>query len=159
MTARISVQNQHRVSLVVAVMLLLPPASLLADTDIWLLSYKKPAFYDSSPADHTYACVKDSPYGSFGCYSVMLSGVAGTTSGGSLVNGVNSFSGKWPCYRDCSFIYLRTGVCHQHTNRILYAGGITLPGSVAGYALSVAVYGVTGDNHSATSFASCRAKC
>ena len=39
--------------------------------------------------------------------------------------------------------YLRTGVCHQISNRILHPAGITVVGC-GGYAVSVALWGETG---------------
>lgn len=127
-------------------------------SDSWLFAAKKPAFYSSSPAEHTYACVT-SPYGSVDCYSVAISGVSGTTSGGTIIGGTTSFSGKYYCYSQCPFVYAVTGVCHQHTNRILYDGNMTLNSSTRGYSASVFLYGATGDNHWISSFALCRLVC
>jgi hypothetical protein len=44
----------------------------------------------------------------------------------------------------CIGFYLEKGVCHQSANRFLYSTGVTLPFSVRGYFLSVALYGVYG---------------
>src|SRR4030043_411143 len=44
-----------------------------------------------------------------------------------------------------SFVYAKNGVCHQHTNRVLYQSGQTLPISVRGYSSSRWQYGITGD--------------
>ncbi|MFH1232458.1 MAG: hypothetical protein V1651_01165 [Patescibacteria group bacterium] len=41
--------------------------------------------------------------------------------------------------------YARNGVCHQHTNRVLYQSGQSLPISVRGYSASRWQYGITGD--------------
>ena len=93
--------------------------------------------------DHTYACV----YGSVGCYT-FPSGSAVT--GGSVVTSgyaTNSQINQAVCYATfCSMTYGVNGVCHQHTNRVLYPASRELSTNVRGYATSRWIYGTKGTN-------------
>ncbi|MFA5248192.1 MAG: hypothetical protein WC415_03030 [Patescibacteria group bacterium] len=56
--------------------------------------------------------------------------------------------------------YGSNGVCHQHTNRVLYLTGITLPYWIRGYAASKIPYGLYGDcGQAAGRFSTCLATC
>lgn len=104
----------------------------------WIEAHSRPAVSKNSPVDHTYACVDRD------CYSVN----GGTTYGGVAV--IQEYVTKRKaalsrCYSGCYFVYAKNGVCHQHTNRILYQTGKTIPLSVRGYSASRWTYGITGD--------------
>lgn len=105
-----------------------------------VIAYKRDAFFRfyGNPADHTYACVDGR------CYAVGNS----SRSGGKYVNGryVNRQSAiSASCAGNCYMIYGVNGVCHQHTNRMLYYARTTLNPSVQGYRLTRWVYGTYGD--------------
>lgn len=120
-----------------------------------ITAYKKDAiikFY-GNPADHTYACVNKN------CYAIGNS----TKSGGEFIAGgyvsrqdaIHSI-----CASGCYIEYMRNGVCHQHTNRMLYYARRTISTSVQGYSLSRYLYGTYGDTGSIYgTFRNCRKTC
>jgi hypothetical protein len=139
-----------------------------ADT---ISGYKKPAFQITSSygqwlagklginpndplgVDHTYACVSGGGVLTNGCYAVQASGSASTTVGGSSVTSGNGSGADAACYSKCSIgTYGITGVCHQHTNRVLFPAGRTLGSSVRGYGLSLAMFGATSNKNPANSY-------
>lgn len=95
--------------------------------------------------DHTYACL----YGSVGCYSTGPSGYYNISGGSVVTSGyaTNSQINQAACYATfCSLTYGVHGVCHQHTNRVLYPISRELNTNVRGYATSRWIYGTKGTN-------------
>lgn len=96
-----------------------------------------PAF-DTPTADHTYVRTGDGRH-AWACFGRK-------TAGRDLVAGVGSEK-----VADCiarpdekaGIAYLRTGVCHQAANRILYPAGVTVD-RARGYAVSHILYGAFG---------------
>lgn len=91
--------------------------------------------------DHTYGCLS----GSTNCYPwpSWSAGSGGTyvTGGYSTPEQVNTAA----CYTFCNMgTYGVDAVCHQHTNRVLYAIGKELDTSVRGYSASKAIWGAKG---------------
>ena len=107
--------------------------------------------------DHTYACV-----GSYNnCFTCPAN--AGK-SGGDLAELGNGNSCLAECFAFCRLDYGSNGVCHQHTNRVLFPTGKTLPSSVKGYNLSVSFWGTHGTSEPAEGqfyvcYAICSANC
>lgn len=122
----------------------------------WIEASKVPAFYDNSSVDHTYACIDRD------CYAI---GNSRTYGGTSVVQENVShrqaiFSECYAWHSNINMVYGRNGVCHQHTNRILYQTGETLPNSVRGYSRSRWLYGITGDYGPVEGrFYTCRQQC
>lgn len=113
---------------------------------IW--SMKKPvAWYPFSWLDHTYACVGSSN----NCYTCPAQA---SKTGGNPVSGGYGDADDAVCYAYCTLTYGFHGVCHQHTNRVLYAGGETLSVAVTGYSYSSFRWGLCGTNWS-----SCQSQC
>ncbi len=107
----------------------------------WIEASKRPGFYPNSSVDHTYACIDRD------CYAINNS----TNYGGTAVVQENVshrqaiFSKCYVELSNINMVYGKNGVCHQHTNRVLYQTGKSLPNSVRGYSSSRWLYGVTGD--------------
>ncbi|MBU1046445.1 hypothetical protein KKH36_01535 [Patescibacteria group bacterium] len=107
------------------------------------------AAYDTNVAvpglswlDHTYVCVDNSS----NCRS-FPSGSA--TTGGSVVTSGSATDSQVLnslCYAAGSMTYLVQGVCHQHSNRMLYPINKELDSSVNGYSTSRWLYGTYGTN-------------
>lgn len=117
---------------------LLIPTQAMADQ---VTAYKTPAFINNSPADHTYVRTQNA------CYAVIASGVQSACSGGRYVVGSSvRDAGPLSCYHRCRFRYLRDGVCHQHSNRMMSHTGMTLNTSVRLYRFTVDLFGVYGRN-------------
>jgi hypothetical protein len=97
---------------------------------------------------HTYACTSSA--GVIKCFTFPSS--ATKTGGGLLVTGTTESLGiiRAQCYAKCSMTYGVNGVCHQHTNRVLYPSNYhpTLPTSVTGYSTSRWLFGARGTNWS-----------
>ena len=74
-------------------------------------------------------------------------GCRGRSAGGGLLRSHVGSSTIADCLAgpngEAGIRYLRTGVCHQIANRILYPASITVAGC-GGYALSVSLWGETG---------------
>ena len=106
-------------------------------THIW--ASKNGAFVPWNPfADHTYACISG-----YGCYSTGTS----STSGGTILSDTHGYADGYQArqYANCTLHYANNGVCHQHSNRVMYRTGKTLPLSVKGYRTSKNRFGITGD--------------
>ena len=92
--------------------------------------------------DHTYACVDTA--------SDCLTFPSGSaTTGGSVVTSGYATSSQVQnslCYASGSMVYLVEGVCHQHTNRMLYPINKELDTTVSGYSTSRWLYGTYGTN-------------
>lgn len=88
--------------------------------------------------DHTYACVLGN------CYATNNSGTSGgyySTRGLNTESEINVVI----CVANLDLEYGDEGVCHQHTNRMLYYGGTTLASAgINGYSYSVAAFGTYG---------------
>jgi len=122
----------------------------LAGNDL-IFAEKKPV-WGFAPADHTYACI--------GSYSNCVS-TNNNTSGGSFVVSGWGNTAKAQCYASCYMKYASNGVCHQHTNRVLYPTGKTLPVSVRGYVESWYRYGAYGNKRGPYNgkFSFCMSRC
>ncbi len=121
-------------------------------------AYKTPAFFSRSPLDHTYTCIDgDDAYAPTQCTSTGTS----TKSGGDFVTAGDGNSRKARCYSACKMNYGRNGVCHQHTNRVLYTTRKILPLSVKGYRASRSYYGAWGTKRGPRNgrFYACFKKC
>ena len=93
--------------------------------------------------DHTYACISG-----YGCYTTPNS----RTSGGQILNDTHGYANGYQAkqYANCTFYYALprfwgNGVCHQHTNRVMFRTGKTLPMSVKWYRTSKDLWGITGN--------------
>lgn len=146
---RVPVRTRSTIVALVAAQILAPSVASAS----WMWANRTTAQYTGGQLDHTYACVSP-PYGATRCFAVIWNGSMTTTTGGTLVSGTNGVRGKFACYASCAFTYGWTGVCHQHTNRVLYDGNISLNSNVRGYATSVWTYGALGRN-----FSSCTSSC
>jgi hypothetical protein len=117
------------------------------DASVWVEVY--PAFFSSSPVDHTYLLAQDSQGAIKGCPCL------GGQSGGHLLADSQRPAPDsalerilymcnqeppcaWPVY-----LYMVVGVCHQMANRGLYSLDSTVEGA-AGYGMSHYFYGVYG---------------
>ena len=116
-------------------------------SNIWAM--KKPvAAAPFSWLDHTYACVDSSS----NCYTCPA---GASKTGGSWVNGGTGNGSEAVCYAYCTLNYGADGVCHQHTNRVLFPTLKTLTTVVVGYSYSVSIWGLYGVN----TWASCIVNC
>jgi len=103
---------------------------------------------------HTYSCVSN--LGVVTCYAFPS---GSTKTGGTIaVTSVNESVGvmRAKCYAGCSMSYGVNGVCHQHTNRVIYPSNNhpEIPTSVTGYSASRWLFGARGTNWS-----QCVSKC
>lgn len=103
---------------------------------------------------HTFACTN--VWGTVTCFAFPSN--SNKTSGITVVTGTTEPIGimRAKCYATCSMTYGIHGVCHQHTNRIIYPSNYrpTLPTSVTGYSSSRWLFGARGTNWS-----QCISKC
>jgi hypothetical protein len=111
----------------------------------YITGYYKDAFFQGSSFDHTYACV--SP---IGCYSIVgPNGYPSTTYGGAAATATIYVSHQNAIFVACAgngyMYYGLNGVCHQHTNRILYYANTSLPYWIRGYSASKVLYGTYGE--------------
>jgi hypothetical protein len=104
--------------------------------------------------NHTYSCINSLNPGS--CQSFSPAGLGtGNTYGGDLMGGSWIYATPqqtikaWR-YSGCYMTYALNGVCHQYTNRILYAVGREMAnnGYVMGYTFSKWKWGPRGTNFS-----------
>jgi hypothetical protein len=89
--------------------------------------------------DHTYSCIGSSS----NCYACPPE--SNKTGGDPVVGGYGD-PDEATCYAYCTLVYRTHGLCHQHTNRVLFAHGQTLNNSVVGYSVSSYIYGPWGTN-------------
>lgn len=117
---------------------LIVPAYAGTTTYIW--AQKNPIASDYFKwLDHTYACV-----GSYNnCYT---SPASASTSGGTPVDGSYGIKEYSECYAFCELSYSNNGVCHQHSNRVLFGTGRTLNNGVRGYSTSKWYWGIYGND-------------
>lgn len=141
---------------VVAVLCLFAIGLAVSDNsfaDNYIRAYAKDAFINGSPADHTYTCV----WGN--CYAIGGSSTSGgwyATRGYASNENINNAI----CADGCVLYYAQNGVCHQHSNRMLYYAGTTIPSYIRYYSISKALYGVYGDYGPANGrFDVCRYTC
>ena len=90
---------------------------------------------------HTFACPENNTV----CYSFPV-GSNNTT--GSYFNGGYASRSVGACHAQCAMDYNDNGVCHQHTNRVLWETGNLIEDNgvrIAGYDLSSYIFGVTGN--------------
>lgn len=111
----------------------------------YVTAYRKDAFYQGSILDHTYACIS-----STGCYAIVgLNGYPSTNYGGVPAMTTIYFSHQNAIFATCVannyMQYGTNGACHQHTNRILYYAGASLPYGLRGYSASKILYGIYGE--------------
>ena len=100
--------------------------------------------------DHTYSCIDNLS----SCQSFSFAGIgSGNTYGGTLIGGqwnyaTSAQASKAWCYSGCYMYYMQHGVCHQYTNRMLYAIGreIADNGAIQGYGFSRWTWGPRGTN-------------
>lgn len=103
-----------------------------------------------SSLEHTFACVNNTN----NCYSFPL----GTNkSNGSLAESGWAQRVTGQCHASCAIAMTYpsgssegNGVCHQHTNRVLFEAYKVLPSSVNGYWSSKSFWGVTGNKKGPT---------
>ena len=103
--------------------------------------YVRPAgfvFY-GNPADHTYACVNGN------CYSINNTSKSGGNNAGNYYLNYQAVV-RSICAQGCYMQYAVDGVCHQHTNRMLYYVNQQISIGVGGYSLTRAMYGICGKN-------------
>lgn len=119
---------------------------------IWAMKVPVNQKYLGVFLDHTYACVGKSN----NCYACSGSSI----TGGDPVDGGYGDGKKAKCCAQCFYVYGNNGVCHQHTNRILYAAGKTLNSCVRGYSTSTLKFGIYGDvGFSSGRWSSCKQGC
>ncbi|MFA5248184.1 MAG: hypothetical protein WC415_02990 [Patescibacteria group bacterium] len=112
-----------------------------ASASVYIWAMKKPvAFAPFSWLDHTYVCVGNSN----NCYTCPPTY---TKTGGNPAVGGYGDGDDAVCYAYCTLSYGVNGVCHQHSNRVLYPAGQTLAYcGVTGYTFSVGMWGTYGTN-------------
>ncbi len=123
--------------------------ALAGNVQIW--ANKTPA-WGSSSADHTYVCIAN---------PAQCVAIKGATSGGNFVLDGYGDEAKAKCYASCYMQYGTNGVCHQHSNRVLFPTGKNLPVSVKGYVESWYRYGAYGTKRGPYNgrFQACVSKC
>lgn len=132
-----------------AITLMITSNSLALDN--FVRAYSKSAFINGSPADHTYVTVWGKGY------AVANSSTTGglyVTRAASTTQNINRSIKASGCRLD----YMKNGVCHQHSNRLLYYAGTVLPPTVRWYNVSKSLFGVYGDSGPvAGRFSTCKA--